>query len=650
MRGLKILVGAVGILVLAGCAYRFVRVAVNVGLQTVESPALTVLEVLFIMLLSVIGIMFLHMSIVLWSDHHSLFSIFILYLLNVTLRLLAKFLSMKSFDKKTKLFRTTQEKLLLDALRKNKKTAYGKDLKFHEIHSLDEFKAKHPLTDYSHYKSYIDRICKGEGNVMTKDKVVRLTLTSGTTGKSKKIPYTQQTLTVLELTLGSLVINIVNADKRFKLQSPLQRNFIILCPSTPAPKEAGIPVGPIAMIEQSQKKFLAAVTTTPSAGYDIYTEFESGYVHMLFGICDRYIGCLESTFTPLLLSSFQVLEKHWQQMLNDLETGCISSTLNIPAEVRLEINKQIKARYVPERIQFLRREFEKGFVGIATRIWPTLQYFSGINLGTCNEELCRTYTKGLLEVSPAYAGTEGLFGVNLSLTPPFLYTLVPSAVIYEFIPVEQSEDPNPEIMFGDSVKVGEQYEMVVSNPTCGLYRFRFGDVIKVVDFCNATPTIEFQYRCGQILNLRGEKVDESAVYESILKCVKKWPNQRLVDFTSAESELLPDSERQTGPGYYVIFIEIDGKDGEYVLTADEKSTIESALCEQTLAYKTCREKVAIAPMDVRQVKPEGFAEFKKYIVDNSTASVTQFKQPRKLKTPEMLAFLLQNTYDIDSSD
>ncbi|XP_071950678.1 uncharacterized protein [Antedon mediterranea] len=645
MRGTRILLGAVGSLVLAGCVYRCVGVALNVGLQTVESPTLAVLEVLLLTLLSIIGIIFVHMSLVLWSDHHDVFSIVILYSLNVTMRLLAKLSSRRSFEKQTKYFRKTQEKLLLDGLKKNGKTAYGKDFKFHEIHSLDEFKAKHPLTEYSHYIQYIDRICKGEGNVMTKDKVVRLTLTSGTTGKSKKIPYTKQSLTAMRLTINSLILHIIMEDKRFKLHSPLQRSLLVYCPSTPRPEEAGIPVGPVSMLEKSHKKILAAFTTTPSAGYDILTEFESGYVHMLFGICDRYIASIESPFTPLLLSAFQVLEKHWPQMLNDLETGCISSTLNIPDDVRLEINKQITARFVPQRIQFLRREFEKGFVGIAKRIWPTLKHFTGINLGTSNEELGRTYAKGLLQVTSAYGGTEGLFGVNRSLTPPLWYTLVPAALIYEFIPVEQSGDANPKIIFGDSVKVGEQYEMVVSNPTCGLYRFRFGDVIKVVDFYNTTPMIEFQYRYGQILNLRSEKVDESAVYTSILKCVKKWPSQRLVDFTSAESDLLPDGERNAEPGYYVIFIEIKGKDGEYVLTADEKSTIDSALCDQAFAYKSYRDKGSIAPMDVRQVKPNGFAEFKKYILDNSTASVTQFKQPRKLKTTEMVAFLLQHTFE-----
>jgi len=43
------------------------------------------------------------------------------------------------------------------------------------------------------------------------------------------------------------------------------------------------------------------------------------------------------------------------------------------------------------------------------------------------------------------------------------------------------------------VEVGQQYELVITNAS-GLYRYRFGDVIKVVGLHNACPVIEFQYR------------------------------------------------------------------------------------------------------------------------------------------------------------
>lgn len=43
------------------------------------------------------------------------------------------------------------------------------------------------------------------------------------------------------------------------------------------------------------------------------------------------------------------------------------------------------------------------------------------------------------------------------------------------------------------VEVGHVYELVITNAS-GLYRYRFGDVIKVVGLHNTCPVVEFQYR------------------------------------------------------------------------------------------------------------------------------------------------------------
>ena len=43
------------------------------------------------------------------------------------------------------------------------------------------------------------------------------------------------------------------------------------------------------------------------------------------------------------------------------------------------------------------------------------------------------------------------------------------------------------------LEVGETYEIVVTN-WHGLYRNRFGDVVKVVGYTNNTPKYIFQYR------------------------------------------------------------------------------------------------------------------------------------------------------------
>jgi len=43
------------------------------------------------------------------------------------------------------------------------------------------------------------------------------------------------------------------------------------------------------------------------------------------------------------------------------------------------------------------------------------------------------------------------------------------------------------------VQLGEMYEMVYTSQA-GLYRYRTGDVVKIVDFFHQSPVCEFQFR------------------------------------------------------------------------------------------------------------------------------------------------------------
>ena len=133
-------------------------------------------------------------------------------------------------------------------------------------------------------------------------------------------------------------------------------------------------------------------------------------------------------------------------------------------------------------------------------------------------------------------------------------------------------------LFGEEVEVGGLYELVVTTLS-GLYRYRIGDVVKVVRFHNSCPVIEFQYRQGQLLNMRSEKTTETMMYEALTTVLRsKGENFRLVDYTCAESILLdfiPSSkaaieetnrkqkhDNHTGFGgvkpFYVIFLELSG--------------------------------------------------------------------------------------------
>jgi phenylacetate-coenzyme A ligase PaaK-like adenylate-forming protein len=84
--------------------------------------------------------------------------------------------------------RQSQEHLLQKILNQNKSTEYGKKYDFDTILSLNTFRERHPLTKYDHYNEYVDRMSRGESNVLMKKNPLRYALTSGSTGKAKMIP------------------------------------------------------------------------------------------------------------------------------------------------------------------------------------------------------------------------------------------------------------------------------------------------------------------------------------------------------------------------------------------------------------------------------------------------------------------------------
>ena len=59
------------------------------------------------------------------------------------------------------------------------------------------------------------------------------------------------------------------------------------------------------------------------------------------------------------------------------------------------------------------------------------------------------------------------------------YVIIPDTAFYEFIPIEESNKKNPQTYCIDELKVGEEYEIIITS-YAGFYRYRLGDVVKVL--------------------------------------------------------------------------------------------------------------------------------------------------------------------------
>lgn len=246
------------------------------------------------------------------------------------------------------------------------------------------------------------------------------------------------------------------------------------------------------------------------------------------------------------------------------------------------------------------------------------------------------------------------------LTTEPCYLLAPRSMFFEFIPLERTHEQQPKTLFGEELEPGCSYELVVTTLS-GLYRYRIGDVVKVVRFHNSCPVVEFQYRQGQLLNMRSEKTTETMMYEALTNVLRgKGEKFNFVDYTCAESillELIPKkmdfvletigqkckADFDGVKPFYIIFLELsatrDSKENEVL-----SRKLDHALCEVNPFYLIRRENGGcIDTLKVCLVQPGTFQKFRDFLLKVTPTAVNQLKIPRKLTSKEQLMFFCENS-------
>ena len=123
----------------------------------------------------------------------------------------------KSVTKKVKKWANkpheTQEKVFKSLIAKGRKTAFGKDHDFENIHNYSDFKKRVKVQDYEGLRAYVDRIVAGESNVLWPGKPLYFAKTSGTTSGAKYIPITKDSMpTHIKAAKDALLFYIVEKN------------------------------------------------------------------------------------------------------------------------------------------------------------------------------------------------------------------------------------------------------------------------------------------------------------------------------------------------------------------------------------------------------------------------------------------------------
>ncbi|KAF0303622.1 GH3 domain-containing protein [Amphibalanus amphitrite] len=378
--------------------------------------------------------------------------------------------------------------------------------------------------------------------------------------------------------------------------------------------------------------------SSPPAANDIPAEPAAVYVHLLFGLRDRELGAIEANFASFVYSVFSALERDWQRLARDLAAGRLGKDVEVPDSVRTACDAALSPE--PARAAELREIFESEDAfrdgRLARRVWPHLNFITTVTSGAMQlyaARLQRRYTGQVPLYSALYAATEGLLGVNLwpEESQP-RYVLHPRAMLFEF--GETAGTDGDKILLASELEVGGEYELIVTNRS-GMFRFRMGDVVRVVDFYNGAPIVEFLYRKGQLLDVHSEKMSEAAFFGALRSAADGW-SSTLVDYTTAESVLLAGAA--DNPPHYVVLLELNGAP----LTDDERQKVDESLCAHHEVYRSFRCQGGHRDLPRWCASDRAaFERLRQHVLANSDTSALQFKVPRVLRTESLLQLMLE---------
>ena len=415
-------------------------------------------------------------------------------------------------DRTTKAPMKTQEKILKKIVRQNKNCEYGKKIGLSQVRSIADFQNKVPLSTYSDYEPYVDRMMNnGEKHLTFHGLNLRYCSSSGSVGKPKMLPkaftdlYNMQRLG-FDMSVSTAQRHLKKLGKTLYSQiGPLAVNL-----SGHRTADGKMSNGAAQIPLRLLKPLLPFFCTSPKELLfpNLEDKLDTAYLHLRFCLENENISYLGSIVVTLLTQMFDYLEDNWEMLCEDIELGRINPNIDCTDQMRERYNKKFKPN--PERAAKLRAEFEKGFdIPIAPRIWPKLQWaygMMGANLAVYVEKLRRNIGPDIPVHNMGYAAAEGFFAVPVELDADD-YVLTPYTVFFEFLPVNEEEekaDDSVRPLLINELEEGKQYEVVVTNFS-GLYRYRMEDVVKVTGFYNNTPKVTLLFRQNLSMNVANEK-------------------------------------------------------------------------------------------------------------------------------------------------
>ncbi|KAI3673763.1 hypothetical protein L6452_39893 [Arctium lappa] len=547
-----------------------------------------------------------------------------------------------------------QQRILSEILTQNA------DVEYLHRHGLagntdrETFKKLVPVVTYEDLHNDITRIANGDKSpILSSHPISEFLTSSGTSGGERKLMPTIEDELERRSLLYSLLMPVMN---QFIPGLDKGKGMYFLFIKSEAKTPGGLVARPVLTSYYKSSHF----EERPDDPYTNYTSpnptilcpdsYQSMYSQMLCGLClNKEVLRVGAVFASGFIRAIRFLEKHWVLLTHDIRTGTLNPSITDPS-VREAVMGVLKPD--PNLADFIEFECSKNsWRAIITRLWPNTKYVDVIVTGSMAQYIPTLdyYSDGLPLVCTMYASSECYFGVNLNpLCNPcdVAYTLIPTMAYFEFLPVHRNDVVNggtktksagekekQRLIELADVKLGQEYELVVTT-YAGLYRYRVGDVLRVVGFKNKAPQFSFICRKNVALSIDADKTDEVELHKAVETAAS-----HLVPFSATLTEYTSYADTTTVPGHYVIFWEVSVNGSTPVPASafeDCCLTIEESL---NSVYRQGRASdKSIGALEIKVVENGTFDKLMDYAISLG-ASINQYKTPRCVKYEPIVKLL-----------
>ncbi len=411
----------------------------------------------------------------------------------------------QQFLRKTQQADVVQQQFLQSLLQHHQNTEFGRQYRFRDIRNVGDFWERVPVFSYQDYRPYTEKIARGQPNVLTRDPVIYMNMTSGSTGRQKLIPVTARSRRTRGLAhrMGAWF----GIEALRKANRPLGKMLLTSSIELLGQTEGGIPYGPVSVnhlrSSSALERYLFAHPFETLAATDSLARH---YVCLLFTLKNPNTRIIGANFPVLALQLAQYLEEYAEALIEDLERGTIAPWLNLEPEIRAQLERQLSP--APERARQLRRILDRAGRLTPILAWPGLSVVTTALGGTSDFYLQRfpDYFGEIPVFGGVYASAESAFGIYRNLNDNGSILALESG-FFEFVPPDQWDVEQPNTLLAEEVQIGQFYRILVTNYN-GFYRYDIGDVVEVVGFCGKTPLISFRHRRGGLLSSTTEKTTE----------------------------------------------------------------------------------------------------------------------------------------------